>query len=265
MHYKTTFQQTKILNHEETLCLFDLYLILCQTEHSTIKNMIDSENKEVTTMDPALEFIQLVAPEKESMFRGPCSFHNHFKNPNSFILDLSDVALHVTVQPNRKTLSMVDMQALYQLPDLPALLSYYIQSSLMHRWDGQVVQVYPPSEEHPFSYCDAILLCHPCNSHTCDVAQVHAVFQLKAMNRLPEHLTATPLCYVCYFHVLPLDAGHVTGIVAITKVVQALDFIPIFNTAFSDVPPSSKMCMEGYAHYYLNTFTDKETFHALSQ
>jgi len=107
------------------------------------------------------------------------------------------------------------------------------------------------------------------------------VFQLKATNELPEHLTATPLCYVRYFHVLPLDAGrrsvglhqvervhpltgHATGIVAITEVVQALDLVPVFSTAFSDVPPSSKTCMEGYARYYLNTFADKEMFHALS-
>ncbi|KAL4073273.1 hypothetical protein V8B97DRAFT_2023063 [Scleroderma yunnanense] len=181
MHCKTTFQQTsyqviEILNCEETLCLFNLYLILHQAEHSTIENVIDSENE-----------------EKESMFRGPHPFHNHFKNPNGFISDLSNVALHVTVQPDHKTLSMVDMQALYQLPDLPALLSYYIQSGLTHRWDrhgnlstwnkfhiqlhssfhtcfvekSQVVWVYPPSEEHPLGYCDAVLLHHPGNSHTC--------------------------------------------------------------------------------------------------
>ena len=107
------------------------------------------------------------------------------------------------------------------------------------------------------------------------------MFQLKATNRLLEHLSATPLCYARYFHVLPLDAGRhsvglhqvervhpstgcTMGIVAITEVVRALDLVPVFSTAFLDVPPSSKMCMEGYTHYYLNTFTDKEMFHALS-
>ena len=107
------------------------------------------------------------------------------------------------------------------------------------------------------------------------------MFQLKATNGLPEHLSATPLCYVRYFHVLPLDAGRhsvglhqvecvhpstgcTTGIVAITEVVRALDLVPVFSTAFLDMPPSSKTCMEGYARYYLNIFADKETFHALS-
>ncbi|KIM57485.1 hypothetical protein SCLCIDRAFT_28823 [Scleroderma citrinum Foug A] len=68
-HCKTTFQQTsrntrmyvdqviEILNHEEIIHLFDLYLILRQAEHSVNKNTIDSEEEEVTTMDPALEFI----------------------------------------------------------------------------------------------------------------------------------------------------------------------------------------------------------------
>ena len=118
-------------------------------------------------------------------------------------------------------------------------------------------------------------------SQTLDVAQVRAVFQLQETNKLLKHLTTTPLCYVRYFHILPLDAGRhgiglhqvervhpstgcATGIVTITEVVRALDLVPIFSTAFPDVPPGSKTCMEGYARYYLNTFTDKETFHALS-
>lgn len=69
-HCKTTFQRTsrntrtytdqvvEILNREETLRLFDLYLILRQAEHSAIENMIDSDSEEdVATMDPTLEFI----------------------------------------------------------------------------------------------------------------------------------------------------------------------------------------------------------------
>ena len=207
-HCKTTFQRTscntrtytdqvvEILNREETIRLFDLYLILRQAEHSAIKNAIDSEEEEVTTMDPALKFIRVVAPEKESTFRGPRPFRNHFENPNGFISNLSDVALHITVKPDHKALSVVEMQTLYQLPDFPTVLSYYIQGSLAHRWDGQVstwnkfriqlrssfcacfveksqvVQVYPPSEEHPFSYCDAILLRRPGNAHICGTSLI---------------------------------------------------------------------------------------------
>ena len=87
-------------------------------------------------MDPALEFIRQVAPEKESTFKGPRPFHNHFNNPNSFVSDLGHVALHVTVKPDHKVLPVFDMQALYQLLNLITLLSHYIQGSQTHRWDG---------------------------------------------------------------------------------------------------------------------------------
>jgi len=57
--------------------------------------------------------------------------------------------------------------------------------------------------------------------------------------------------------------GRPTGIIPLTHVVRLLDLVPVFDTAFSGVTPSSKTCMEGYARYYLNSFSDKETFHTL--
>ena len=94
---------------------------------------------------------------------------------------------------------------------------------------------------------------------------------------LPEHLVSCPLCYVRFFHlsvgrssvglyeVERVDPmmGRATGIVPLTDVVRAVDLVPVFDTAFPHVPSSSNTCMEGYARYYLNTFVDKETFHAL--
>ena len=69
-------------------------------------------------MDPTLEFIQQVAPDKEFMFHGPCPYHNYFQNPKSFISSLGNfAALHVTVHPNHATLSVLDMQTLYKLPN----------------------------------------------------------------------------------------------------------------------------------------------------
>ena len=58
-------------------------------------------------------------------------------------------------------------------------------------------------------------------------------------------------------------AGYVEGIIPLTVVVCALDLMPVFNTAFSDIAPSRQACMEGYTRYYVNTFVDKETFHVL--
>ena len=92
--------------------------------------------------------------------------------------------------------------------------------------------------------------------------------------------TASPLCYVHFFRILPLSAGRpsvglhqvervdplnglATGIVPLTEVVRLLDLVPVFATALPHVPPRSETCMEGYVRYYLNTFTDKDTFHLL--
>ena len=205
MHCKTPFQRTsrqahtyvnqvaEILNREETIRTFDLYLILRQAETSAMDKIVCAEHEEVTMIDPTLEFIQQVAPEKEYTFCGPRPFRNHFENPNSFISMHGDVALHVTVRPDHK-LSLVEMQALYNLPDLPHAISRYINEASQGNptcgWDirgnvttwnkfrlqlhsafrsrfverSQVVQAYPPSDEHPLGYCDAVLLRQPGNS-----------------------------------------------------------------------------------------------------
>lgn len=103
------------------------------------------------------------------------------------------------------------------------------------------------------------------------------IFIPKAKNELPAFLTAAPLCYVRFFRVLPgrpsiglYQVEHVdplmglaTGIIPLTEVFRALDLVPVFDTAFPDVAPGSKTCMEGYRRYYLNTFVDKDTFHDL--
>ena len=332
-HCKTMFQHTsrntrtyvdqvvEILNREETIQLFNLYAVLRQAESSALENLVHAKHNEVTVIDPTLQFIQHVVPEKESTFRGPHPFCNHFDNPKSFTSTPGNVALHVTVRPDHKALSMVAMQALYCLPDLSTLISCYVGDASRGnsiRWDSQgsliawnkfqiqthssfrscfvnksqVVQAHPPSNEYPLGYCDAVLLRRPGNVYgmfwatstllthnSLVVAQVHAIFKLKATS-LPEDITATPLCYVRLFHVLPLSAGrpsvglhqveHVdpltgiaTDIVPLTDVFHVLDLVPVFHTAFPNVEPNSKTCMEGYACYYLNTFADKETFHVL--
>lgn len=333
-HCKTMFQRTsrntrtyvdqviEILNREETIRLFDLYAVLHQAESSALENLVNAEHDEVTVIDPTLQFIQHVIPEKEATFRGPRPFRNHFDNPKSFILTLGDVALHVTVRPDHKALSVAAMQALYRLPDLLTLISCYVGDASWGnsiRWDAQglsavawnkfriqthssfhlrfvnksqVVQAHPPSDKYPLGYCDAVLLRQPGDvygmfSATSTlpthnflvVAQVCTIFKLKATS-LPEDIIATPLCYVRLFHILPLSAGRpsvglhqvervdpstgiATDIIPLTDVFHALDLIPVFHTAFPNVEPNSKTCLEGYARYYLNTFADKETFHVL--
>ncbi|KIM53499.1 hypothetical protein SCLCIDRAFT_31845 [Scleroderma citrinum Foug A] len=318
-HCKTMFQHTsrntrtyvdqvvEILNREETIRLFNLYAVLRQAESSALENLVNAEHDEVMVIDPTLQFIQHIVPKKETTFRGPRPFRNHFNNPKSFISTLGDVALHVTVQPDHKALSVAAMQALYHLPDLSTLISCYVGDASRGnsiRWDAQglsavawnkfriqthssfhscfvnksqVVQAHPPSDEYPLGYCDAVLLHQPGDVYV--VAQVRAIFKLKAMSLL-EDIIATPLCYVRLFHILPLSAGRpsvelhqvervdpstgiATDIIPLTDVFHVLDLVPVFHTAFPNVEPNSKTCLEGYAHYYLNTFADKETFHVL--
>ena len=199
-HCKTTFQRTSrqtstyvdqvvdILNREETMRLFDLYIVLHRAEHTAMETVVQAESEEVTTLDPTLEFIQRVAPEMESTFHGPCPFRNHFQNPKSLLSMDGEVALHTTICPDHKTLTVASMQATYNLPDLPALINRYIIEALQDHsrldwthavttsaWNkfrvqlhssfhsrfvekSQVVQACPPLGEYPLGRCDAVLL-----------------------------------------------------------------------------------------------------------
>jgi hypothetical protein len=201
-HCKSTFQRTSrlfqtymdqvvdILNREETMWLFDLYLILQMVDKSAIEMVIRAEHEEVTTIDPNLEFVQQVLPDKVAMFHGPCHTRNHFQNPNSLVSLDGETALHVTVRPDQSTVTVAQMQTLYHLPDLAFVISRYIQevsqgqdasewniegnvstwnkfrvqlhSSFRGRYvdKSQVIQAYPPSEEYPRGRCDAVLIRH---------------------------------------------------------------------------------------------------------
>ena len=122
-----TDQVVDILNCEETIWLFDLYLILQMVDSSAVDTVIHVEHRAVVTIDPQLEFIQHFMPEKVSMFCGPHRFCNHFQDPNCFTLMDGDIALHVMIQPDHNMISVAHMQVLYRLPDLPIVISHYIQ------------------------------------------------------------------------------------------------------------------------------------------
>ena len=172
--------------------LFNLYLVLWMADSLVIETVICVEHEEATTIDPTLEFVQQVLSEKEAIFHGAHHIHNHLQNPNSMISSDGKIALHVTVQPDQSAISVTQMQALYRLPDLPFVMSCYIQefsegegqdacgwdingnvstwnkfhiqlySSFRGRYvdKSQVVQAYSPSEEHPLRHCNTVLLRH---------------------------------------------------------------------------------------------------------
>ena len=189
-HCKMTFRRTSrqsrtyvdqvmdILNHEETIWLFDLYLILRMVNHSAIETIICTEHEETTIIDPTLDFLQCVLPEQVSTFHSPRPFRNLFKSSNVLISTNGEIALHVTIHPDHATLSVAQMQVLYCLPDLLFIILCYVheasQDYPMCEWDiqgnvstwnkfriqlhssfhrqyvdkSQVVQAFPPSDEY---------------------------------------------------------------------------------------------------------------------
>ncbi|KAI6155715.1 hypothetical protein BKA82DRAFT_4326774 [Pisolithus tinctorius] len=210
-----------LLNCKETICS-DLAL----------DTAIMVENEEVTGVDLALSFINRVLLEKETTFRGPWPFRNHFNDPKCFLSSSGAFAFHVTVPPNRATLTVSEMQVTYELPDLPQVISDYISAASCgcptEHWDAhgmislwnkfriqphssfqtryicrsQVVQAFPPSDSHPLGNCDAVLLKRVNDDVNFDVAQVRAIFTPKTKKELPIYLGPIPLVYVRYFRVV---------------------------------------------------------------
>lgn len=107
-----------------TIQLFDLNIILCLSEHNALDVVVNTEHKAVTNINPTLEFIYHVLPEKEVTFNGPHPCYNHFEDPCSFVSSHGDVALHVMIQLDCSSLLVREMQTIYNL-SLTFYLSYH--------------------------------------------------------------------------------------------------------------------------------------------
>ena len=53
------------------------------------------------------------------------------------------------------------------------------------------------------------------------------------------------------------------AVVSMTDVVQLVKLIPVFETKISGAEVSSENCLHAYQEYYVNSFTDKETYNVL--
>ncbi|KAG2115294.1 uncharacterized protein F5147DRAFT_743744 [Suillus discolor] len=148
---------------------------------------------------------------------------------------------------------------------------------------SQQVQAYPPSGAYPLGNCDMVLL-QTQNDDQVVVAQVRMVFGLSTRgSALPPELSE-PLLYVQLFEVIsrPQD-DHVvmmyrvkqwfdTGpdgtrarlrmIVPLVDVTHATELIPEYGQRVNhDVTAATSL--ELYDTFYLNSFSDKEWYHAL--
>ncbi|KAI6106831.1 hypothetical protein EDD16DRAFT_1489816, partial [Pisolithus croceorrhizus] len=124
MNHKAGFteQITCYLDCEESICLFDLYTLLC-TNGTLFASMLTSE-------DSAIPLPHSVVPEEDYSFTGSATFHNHFLQ--GFMLDDAMTAFHVTQQPDFADKSISYVSMMYGLPDLPSLLLSYINCIAGH-------------------------------------------------------------------------------------------------------------------------------------
>ena len=129
-------------------------------------------------------------------------------------------------------------------------------------------------------------LVHQIAQKTTDVARVKAVFMPKASSSssLPSYLIDSPLLYVEFFTAVanPSDDREGVGlyrvrrppstednctvfraVLPLTDVVQSVELIPVYETKLPGVEVSSENCLQAYDEYYVNSFSDKETFNVI--
>ncbi|KAG9310720.1 hypothetical protein JVU11DRAFT_9321 [Chiua virens] len=311
-------QVVRILDREERMRSFDLYLLL-QQHNEPLVNAADEEARLFYT-DPTMAWVSRVAPQEQFRFKAPRPFRNHFAN--GFISDGVEAAMTVTKAPDRSYLSLVETCGIYALPDFIIKLQEYVMHctggnhaqqilqtfSKVKVWykfrvqqqttsspstilPSQAVQAKPPSVHFPLGHCDAVLLNtdgqsehNPGRKHP--VAQVRVIFQLASPSRskvkLPGFLDL-PLLYVQPFEVVAtpdnepdtrlwrlkrvfsdLHPGLArTGLVIpLTEVTQAIDLVPVFGASI-DRTVTTATSQEMYDEFYLNYYTDKESFDTL--
>ncbi|KAG2029027.1 hypothetical protein BDR03DRAFT_936897 [Suillus americanus] len=287
-------QIVDILNHEELMRQFQLYLFL-RMHDSPLANAIVMEEQEVTETDPALSWITHIAPNdpNQQCFVGPRPIQNHFlKGIRS---STATVVFH-----------------LYALPDFGQAFSDYIAKASdgqftttwssdhghLKIWNkfrlqlhsvfrsrlimpSQVVQAAPPSEKFPLGNCDAVITQSIHGNQT-----VRAVFQPIAPRHvtLPHYLADKPLLYVQYYEIANNPANQpaismytvtrkyhkgptgqrmrLGAVISLTDVTHAVELIPVYSQG-ADRMVSAATSMEVYEHFYLNNFSDKEVYHSL--
>ncbi|KAG1839885.1 hypothetical protein DFJ58DRAFT_845539 [Suillus subalutaceus] len=173
------------------------------THGTPLVNAIATEDNIVAEMDPTLAWIARTLP--------------------------------ITVAPDRKSLTIPDLQYTYALPDFAAALTEYIskasqgapttswtcQGGSVRTWNkfriqllsnfqsrivmpSQVVQSYPPSEAFPFGNRER-------SSHTTSTSHKCIAFSklpAKKGHTLPRYLEAAPLLYVQYFKITAMPADE---------------------------------------------------------
>ena len=122
-------QIVALLNRDENIHHFDLYLILCQTTQP-LENIIVVDDEEVSTINPFSSFITCIHPNAECSFSGPCPFCNFFTDPKGLLSSSGAIAFHITVQPDCAGITVTQMQELYSSPHAAQYIDHYIYTTL---------------------------------------------------------------------------------------------------------------------------------------
>ena len=119
-------QVVRILDYEDKMRQFNLFTLLTKHGQSLINSMVAEEYDEVASSDPVATWISQVVPDEEMRFEAPCPVCNHFTS--GILSNDQAAALHVTVAPDSKRLSLKDLSRLTRLPDIEQTIVSYVTS-----------------------------------------------------------------------------------------------------------------------------------------
>ncbi|KAG1738109.1 uncharacterized protein EDB91DRAFT_1082869 [Suillus paluster] len=268
-------QCVRILNHQESMEIFDLYALLT-SRGAPLVNAIHTEDEEVTTTNPALSWVSCILPDKVKSVHGPRPVHNHFLK--GILSGDALTAFQLNVMPDYKSLSLAEICTKYALPDFDHALTDFIRCSSLTssehtRWDpkygrfqvwnkfrlqlhlafqprvimpSRVVQVYPPSNNFPLGNCDTILIDGP---------------GIDSNTKRPELMMWTVEC--AYTHDENGNCHRQGAVMRVMHATHVVELIPDYDEAV-DKSMSSATCLESYKCFFLNNFADKESYHAFS-
>ncbi|KAL4070012.1 hypothetical protein V8B97DRAFT_2024338 [Scleroderma yunnanense] len=211
---------------------------------------------------------------------------------NGLLSDNAMVAFHMTIKSNFADKLSNYVATMYHLSNFTTLLWAYIvticgnsshfNGCLLKGWLNQQVQALPPSSNHAYGKCDAVLIQSTPHSEQPGVAQVQAIFALSPRGSpLPVKLSV-PLLYVQHFAFMATPAdqpnvgmytvrhlflsnpdgspSQVGSIISMLDVLHAIELIPKYRaSARCDV--ESETSLELYDEFFLNNFSDKEWYY----
>ncbi|KAG2039998.1 hypothetical protein BDR03DRAFT_932839 [Suillus americanus] len=293
-------QCVRILNRQESMEPFNLYTLFYSRGASLI-NAIHIEDEEVTTVNPALSWVSHVLPDEAHSVHGPRPVQNHFLK--GILSEDALTAFHLTSTPDFNALTPVSIQTKYSLLDFDHALSRFIdQLSLstgkhtrwdhrygrFHTWNkfrlllhsafqsqvimpSRVVQAYPPSDAFPLRNCDTVLI----NVMGDDGQTSKSIFAVpkipRASNLVLPMFLSSPLLYVQFFHFVANPSNRpelamwtVEHTYMIDQHGECYRCGGVVSLTDVDKKISSATSLESYDRFFLNSFTDKESYHTFS-